>query len=295
MNHSLNRSLALAACGTVGLSAATASAGVIISEDFTGNPAAPFVEFTNYPGPFSVANDAYTIDYTPSETNNSGGGSASSAALIDQDAPGGNAGLAFADGDFTISVDVAPTKFTNTGGTISLRAFENNDAFLNFGVGVGLVTGFGVAGDDATLSFFIGNTPLASPGPDESATFVHSLAGDETSYNLLLSGDFVNDASPADGDLILTAIFTPDPADNPNGLAPITITTTVDQATVATLGINFAARRFFGITQAGSAGNDLNVTYDNFLLTDEALVIPEPGAMALAAVGGLAILSRWRG
>ncbi|MEM6550547.1 MAG: PEP-CTERM sorting domain-containing protein [Planctomycetota bacterium] len=279
---------------------AYSSASIVVSQDFTGNPANPFdsiaTNLSTTP-PFSVAGDAFTIDFTPAETTSGSPGTGQSTALINQTAPGGDVGLAFPDGDFILAVDVNPTTFTNTGGLISLRAFENNDAFLNFGVGLGVQTGFGASGDDATLQFFVGNSALPSPGPTEAAVFQHSTGGNETAYRLTLIGDFDDDVTPLNGDLVLTGIFTPDAAQNPNGLPEITISTTIDQATLGTLGLNFGARTFFGIQQSGSTNNDMNITYDNFLLAntaDLASVIPEPASLGLLTLGMLCLVSRRR-
>ena len=178
---------------------------------------------------------------------------------------------------FLVSADVSPTTFDFTSGAVGVFALggpqptviEGNDAGYHV-----QVRNDGFNGDTYVLRLFDDNVALAT-----SAAFDLSAGSNLTSFNLALAG-----ALQPGGDLLLTATFTPDAADNPNGLAPIVLSETIAAGDVE------SKSSLFGVRQSIFGNNDLDVTYDNVVV--DVTAVPEPASLGVLGLAGLALRRR---
>lgn len=212
-------------------------------EDFTSSPV---TSLTLSPG---SGQTTFSDTGGDLEINMTGGFEASYAFLTQS----------WANGGFTISADVVPSKMLFTSGFAGVFAYGNG-AFDNSGY-TARVRNVGFSADDFALDIVgpTGAVLATTPNFDLVLGFEDAY----TTFTLSLSGTF---SGP---DLQLDAVLTPISDPNSIGVRSVGFLVTTPDLTSDQ----------WGIRQI-KAGNDFNIAYDN-LSIEVASPIPEPAASAM--------------
>jgi len=252
---------------TLAAASALPAAGVTIVETFDGDTLATQsldLVTRDSEGTFTIVNQGPGDDAIELATGSGGAGETMRAQTLD----------ATDFGAFTVSADVSPQSINSTAGRTGVFALGS----FTLGNSDGPNTGYQlqVVGEFNSNNFFL---RLLDSGVEliKSSVFDLTDGGNATSYNLSLVGTLL-----PGGDLDLDGTFTPDPADNPNGLSVITLNATIDAANVS------AGGNRYGVHHAVFGNNNMAIQYDN--ITVDVTPIPEPASAGLV-LGGLLMLA----
>lgn len=262
MNSPSSRSLIACLAASALAAGPAVSAATLFEEDFDGDTNATTslnLQSRDNSGEttLTVAGDKLNI-----LTTNSDYGSASTGVVIA--------------GDFTVSADVSPNSINFTAGSIDIFAFANFAPTDDTGYAARLAND-GFSGSQFNLDVVAFGTTIGSIALGDIT------APDPGTFTLALDGQF-----QGNGDLLLTASFTPSATDNPSGL-----TTQSVSGTVAAIDVDTSST-LTGVRHGIFGGNDIDTDFDNFQVLTPDVVIPEPSSAALAGLGALCMLQRRR-
>ncbi|MEM1012277.1 MAG: hypothetical protein AAGI46_08650 [Planctomycetota bacterium] len=276
----------LLAAAVIGTGLVASAGAAPITEDFdgetTGSQALGLVS-QNSEALFSIVNqgvgdDALQVEL-PAGLNSIPGNPAGERAR-------GQIADATAFSGFSVSASVSPERIRSSGGQIGVFAAASDQTSFNADLDLGYHARIRATALNFNATFVLelldGETVLDSFDFGANGLVTGSFGAgteDAVAFDLSLVG-----VVDGNGDLNLTATFTPDAADNPTGATLQVLSGTVDAVDVG-LGAGL-----YGVQTSMPAGNPLITSFDDVAI--DVTPIPEPGAAAAGLLGLGSLLAR---